>query len=139
MMSARPSPSPRAAGCCSLGKRPVRIAMKMMLSMPSTISMTVRATSAIACSAISMPGISGQILVGLIPARRDSPLQHPALPIFLVNELLGLGGVCHFEIRGVPLQRLARAIRDDPEHHRLGERSGIIEVAGGRAAGANGR
>ena len=41
------SPTVRARGRCAFGRRPDRIEMKMMLSMPSTISSAVRVASAI--------------------------------------------------------------------------------------------
>jgi hypothetical protein len=46
MNMASPSPSRRALGCCALASLPTRMEMKMMLSIPSTISKTVRVSSA---------------------------------------------------------------------------------------------
>ena len=48
--NAPPSPSERARGCSVAGSFPARMEMKMTLSMPRTISSTVRVRSAIHAS-----------------------------------------------------------------------------------------
>jgi hypothetical protein len=53
MNIASASPVCRARRCCSLGSFPARIEMKMMLSMPRTISSAVRVAKPIqACGSV---------------------------------------------------------------------------------------
>jgi hypothetical protein len=54
---ASPRPIVRADPCWSFGRRPARMEMKMILSMPKTISNTVRVASAIRLSGFSNQSI----------------------------------------------------------------------------------
>ncbi len=58
MIIARPRPAVRAVPCFSRGSLPARMEMKMTLSMPRTISSTVRVSRAIHASGLVIQSIS---------------------------------------------------------------------------------
>ena len=80
----------------------------------------------------------GKQLVGPHACRLFSRLQRPPLPVAAAEVLIGLGAVGGLQARGVPLQLLAHPIGHVAQQHRFGQRAGVVEVAGGRAAGLAG-
>ena len=65
-------------------------------------------------------------------------LERPAFAVVVLDKFFGFGGVGGFEFFGVPLDFFSGTEGDVAEERGFGERAGVVEAAGGFAAGFTG-